>query len=56
MTDFSNWPSPGLLTGGLYAMVGAAIVLVYKSTHVVSLAHGQFLAFGPSSSTSLLPF
>jgi hypothetical protein len=37
---------------GLYASYylniasGAAIVLVYKSTHVVSLAHGQFLALG----------
>jgi len=36
----------GLLEGGLYAMVAAAIVLVYKSTHVVSLAHGQLMAFG----------
>ncbi|MBM3300236.1 MAG: branched-chain amino acid ABC transporter permease [Deltaproteobacteria bacterium] len=36
----------GLMEGGLYAMVAAAIVLVYKSTHVVSLAQGQFMAFG----------
>jgi branched-chain amino acid transport system permease protein len=46
MTNFLQLAITGLLTGGLYAMVGAAIVLVYKSTHVVSLAHGQFLAFG----------
>jgi len=45
MTNFLQLAITGLLTGGLYAMVGAAIVLVYKSTHVVSLAHGQFLAF-----------
>ena len=36
----------GLLEGGLYALVGATIVLVYKSTQVASLAHGQILAFG----------
>jgi len=36
----------GMLEGGLYALIGATIVLVYKSTHVASLAHGQFLAFG----------
>ncbi len=36
----------GLLEGGLYAMVAAAIVLVFKSTHVVSLAHGQLMGFG----------
>ncbi|MDQ7783622.1 MAG: branched-chain amino acid ABC transporter permease [Desulfomonilaceae bacterium] len=36
----------GLMEGGLYAMVAAAIVLVFKSTHVVSLAHGQLMAFG----------
>lgn len=46
MTEFLQLAITGLLTGGLYAMVAAAIVLVYKSTHVVSLAHGQFLAFG----------
>jgi branched-chain amino acid transport system permease protein len=36
----------GLLEGGLYSLVGATIVLVYKSTQVASLAHGQILAFG----------
>jgi branched-chain amino acid transport system permease protein len=36
----------GLFEGGLYAMVAAAVVLVYKSTHVVSLAHGQLMGYG----------
>lgn len=36
----------GLMEGGLYALVGAAIVIVYKATQVVSLAHGQLLGFG----------
>lgn len=36
----------GILIGGLYALLGVAIVLVCKATRVVSLAHGQFLAWG----------
>jgi len=36
----------GLLEGGLYALLAVSIVLVYKSTQVASLAHGQILAFG----------
>jgi len=36
----------GIMIGGLYALVAAAVVIVYKSTHVVSIAHGQLLAFG----------
>lgn len=46
MTDFLQLVLLGLLEGGLYALVAAAIVLVYKSTHVVSLAHGQLMGFG----------
>lgn len=46
MTNFIQLLLLGLLEGGLYAMVAAAIVLVYKSTHVVSLAHGQLMAYG----------
>lgn len=36
----------GVMEGGLYAIVAAAMVLVFKSTHVVSLAHGQIMGFG----------
>lgn len=46
MTYFLNLTITGLLTGGLYALIAVSIVLVYKATHVVSLAHGQLLAFG----------
>lgn len=46
MTNFLQLLLLGLLEGGLYAMVAAAVVLVYKSTHVVSLAHGQLMAYG----------
>lgn len=36
----------GLFIGALYAVVALAIVVVCKATEVVSLAHGQLLAFG----------
>jgi branched-chain amino acid transport system permease protein len=46
MAEFMSFVIPGLLNGGLYAMVGIAIILVFKATGIVSLAHGQLLAFG----------
>jgi branched-chain amino acid transport system permease protein len=46
MTEFLQLLIMGLLEGGLYALLAASIVLVYKSTQVASLAHGQILAFG----------
>lgn len=36
----------GLMEGGIYSLVGASIVLVFKGTKIVSMAHGQLLAFG----------
>jgi branched-chain amino acid transport system permease protein len=46
MASFAQLLLLGLLEGGLYAIVAVAVVLVFKSTHVVSLAHGQFMGFG----------
>jgi branched-chain amino acid transport system permease protein len=46
MIEFLQQAITGMMIGSLYALVAAAIVLVYKSTHVVSLAHGQLVAFG----------
>ncbi|HUU80991.1 MAG TPA: branched-chain amino acid ABC transporter permease [Acidobacteriota bacterium] len=46
MTGFLQQAITGLMIGSLYALVASGIVLVYKSTHVVSLAHGQLVAFG----------
>lgn len=36
----------GLLIGVIYSVAGVIVTIVYKSTHVVSMAHGQLLAFG----------
>lgn len=46
MQFFLDLSLNGLIIGGLYALVALAIVLVCKATEVVSLAHGQLLAFG----------
>lgn len=46
MLGFLQQAITGLMIGSLYSLVAAGIVLVYKSTHVVSLAHGQLVAFG----------
>lgn len=46
MSGFLQLLVMGLTEGGLYALVGASIVLVFKSTQVVSLAQGQLLCFG----------
>ena len=62
MITFLQQAITGLMVGSLYALVAAGIVLVYKSTHVVSLAHGAigsfrspvFLAFPRRSGSSCL--
>lgn len=46
MSELLQYAITGLLLGGLYAVVGLPIVLVFKATEVVSIAHGEILAFG----------
>ena len=46
MTEFLQLVANGVAIGSLYALIGLAVVIVYKATHVVSLAHGEFLALG----------
>lgn len=46
MENLLQFAISGVLVGGLYSLIGMAVVLVYKSTHIVSFAHGEFLAFG----------
>jgi branched-chain amino acid transport system permease protein len=46
MTEFLQLVVSGLLEGALYALLAASIVLVYKSTQVSSLAHGQIMTYG----------
>jgi branched-chain amino acid transport system permease protein len=46
MVHFIQFFVTGLMLGSIYSLLGVIVVLVYKSTHVVSLAHGQLLAYG----------
>ena len=43
MSEFLGLVINGIMTGCLYALVAVSIVLIYKATHVVSLAHGQLM-------------
>jgi branched-chain amino acid transport system permease protein len=46
MTEFLQLVVNGIAIGSLYALIGLTVVIVYKATHVVSLAHGELLALG----------
>ena len=46
MTSFLQFLIMGIMEGAVYALVGASVVLVFKATKTVSIAHGQILAFG----------
>jgi branched-chain amino acid transport system permease protein len=46
MLMFSYLMATGLTTGAFYALVALGIVIVYKSTEVVNLAHGELFMIG----------
>lgn len=46
MLMFSYLLATGLTTGALYALVALGIVIVYKATEVVNLAHGELFMMG----------
>lgn len=46
MSSFLEILIGGLLLGGVYSALALAIVIVYKATGVVSIAHGQFVVCG----------
>lgn len=46
MTMFSYLMATGITTGAFYALVALGIVIVYKSTSVVNLAHGELFMMG----------
>src|SRR5215510_16177632 len=46
MLMFSYLMATGLTTGAFYALVALGIVIVYKSTQVVNLAHGELFMVG----------
>ena len=46
MLFFSYLLATGITSGALYALVALGIVIVYKSTEVVNLAHGELFMVG----------
>jgi branched-chain amino acid transport system permease protein len=46
MLLFSYLLATGITTGALYALVAVGIVVVYKATEVVNLAHGELFMMG----------
>lgn len=46
MSTFLQFLIIGLMEGGIYALAGASVVLIFKATKIVSMAQGQILAFG----------
>jgi branched-chain amino acid transport system permease protein len=46
MLMFSYLVATGITTGAFYALVALGIVIVYKSTQVVNLAHGELFMVG----------
>src|SRR3990170_4949374 len=63
----ANWQKPwdnwslfgeqvvsGLATGGIYALVALAIVLIYRSTDVVNFAQGEMAMFATFAMWSLV--
>ena len=37
--------SPGLATGGIYASLALALVMIYQATHLVNFAQGEMAMF-----------
>ncbi|MEW6046666.1 MAG: branched-chain amino acid ABC transporter permease [Bacillota bacterium] len=53
LTAFVQVLASGLLTGGLYALVGIGLSLIFGVMRVVNFAHGEFLALGMYSALVL---
>lgn len=46
LTTFAQVVTSGILTGGVYAIVGVGLSLIFGVMRVVNFAHGEFLALG----------
>ena len=46
MSYFLQLVVSGIVVGSIYALSGLGFVLIYKSSRVLNLAHGQFIALG----------
>ena len=46
MSYFFQLVVSGIVVGSIYALSGLGFVLIYKSSRVLNIAHGQFIALG----------
>ena len=46
MSYFFQLVASGIVVGSIYALSGLGFVLIYKSSRVLNIAHGQFIALG----------
>jgi branched-chain amino acid transport system permease protein len=46
MSYFVQLVASGIVVGSIYALSGLGFVLIYKSSRVLNIAHGQFIALG----------
>ncbi|MFW8505858.1 ABC transporter permease subunit, partial [Klebsiella pneumoniae] len=46
MELFLNALASGLAQGGIYALIGVGLALIFGAMHVVNLAHGEVLVAG----------
>jgi branched-chain amino acid transport system permease protein len=56
MTYFLQLVVSGIVVGSIYALAAIGFVLIYKSSRVLNLAHGQFIAIGAYVTYSLTVF
>ena len=56
MTYFLQLLVSGIVVGSIYALAAIGFVLIYKSSRVLNLAHGQFIALGAYITYSLTVF
>jgi branched-chain amino acid transport system permease protein len=54
MESFLSYTINGLLVGGVYALVGLGIVLIYKATHIFNFAVGQMALLGAFFTWSMM--
>ena len=54
MTDLLQFLFSGVTRGSIYGMVGIGFALIYRSSHVINFAQGEFVMMGGMSTVALL--
>jgi branched-chain amino acid transport system permease protein len=54
MTDLLQFLFSGVTRGSIYGMVGIGFALIYRSSHVINFAQGEFVMMGGMGSVALL--